>query len=371
MKLSLENLVVLMQTRAVRGLSIVRQLQPLGGEGDMVSPPTFAQAKGDEKGPRYVHSTRKIDERTVNVCLLDSPASQANRMEMAVLQLVNDELLQLPQYLLHVPGVGTMTDLELPHRTFDAAIGTSSLHGTSDLWKNSDDAKAVRGASKKDATALLQGAPMILVLGGWDSHSGVASNAWGGRYEKSVWSKIVAIDAHTMVRPGGRLDPMGLPSSTKVDLGSGEKKLVDQGLGVVPPSMEKYPRIAVSMAIAEQRSVVSFGVYRTLSFGNDEQNLAARVYLAALGLLCIAALHESGGHLRSECDLVCETSGGCQIRRDDGQDEVLGGINVESILDLVNDAAIALAATGITLRSEPIELDVHPAIAAALGGSTD
>jgi CRISPR-associated protein Csb1 len=366
MKLSLDTINTLMSDRAVRGLSITRELQPLGGEGDFVAPPTFAQDKGEEKGPRYVRSTRRVDDRMVDVFLLDSPASQANRMEQSVLSLVDDDLLSLPLYRLDVPGLGVLTDLELPHRVFDAAIGTSMMKGTTYKWKDSDNAKEIRSANKKDATALLRHSPMLLVMGGWDSHSGTAANAWGGRYEKAAWSKVVAVDAHTMANPGGRLDPMGLPSSEKVDLGSGSKKLVDQGLGVVPASMGKHPHLRVSMAMAEQRSVISFGVFRTLSFGTPQQDLAARVYLATLSLLCLTAMHRDGGHLRSECDLVCANAPGWQIRTDHGADQLLAGVNVDTVLDLVNDAAIALAGTGITLRDGDIELDVHPAIAAAL-----
>jgi len=353
-----------------RGLSIVRRLQPLGGEGDMVSPPTFAQAEGEEKGPRYVWSQRRLGDRTVDTCLLDSPASQANRIEEALLALVRDESLELPLHRLEVPAIGTLTDLELPHRTYDAAVGTAKLADGSD-WKASDVAKALRRASRKDATAILEHAPLILVLGGWDSHSGTAANAWQGRHEKAVWSKIIAIDAFRVQRPGGRLDPMGLPSSEKVDLGSGTKKLVEQGLGVVPPSMDKIPRLSITMAHAEQRSVVSFGVLRQIGFASAEKAAAAWTYLAALAVLSLAVLHRHGGHLRSECDLVCTESNGWHLRRDDEQDENVGGITVERCLDVVREAREALSGAGLTLRKEPIDLKVHENLNAAMGRSAD
>ena len=93
MVFSLEVLSTLMADSAVRGLSITRELQPLGGRGDAVSPPTFAQAVGDEKGPRYVWSERRIGDETVRTCLLDSPASQANRIEESFLDLVHSDKL--------------------------------------------------------------------------------------------------------------------------------------------------------------------------------------------------------------------------------------------------------------------------------------
>ena len=368
MVFSLDVLSTLMADSEVRGLSITRELQPLGGHGDAVSPPTFAQAEGDEKGPRYVWSERRIGDETVKTCLLDSPASQANRIEESLLELVQSEKLSLPLHRMDVPNIGVLTDLELPHRAYDAAVGTATLaDGT--RWDDSTVAKQIRAASRKNATALLEHAPLILVLGGWDSHSGTAANAWQGRHEKAVWSKIVALDAFKMNRPGGRLDPMGLPSSDAVDLGAGNKKLVDQGLGVVPPSMDKFPRLSITMRHAEQRSVISFGVFRRIGFGGNGKDSVARDFLAALGILGLAALHRSGGHLRSECDLVCERTDGWQIRRDDSPDEPLSGITVERSLEVVREALDRFPSSKLAFRKDPIDLKVHEHLVAAMGRS--
>ena len=367
MEFSLDALSTLMADSAVRGLSITRELQPLGGRGDTVSPPTFAQAEGDEKGPRYVWSERRIGDEMVSTCLLDSPASQANRIEESLLDLVQSDKLTLPLHRMDVPHIGVLTDLELPHRTYDAAIGTARLADDGTEWKQSKIAKQIREASRRNAAALLEHTPLVLVLGGWDSHSGTAANAWQGRHEKAVWSKIVAVDAFKMSRPGGRLDPMGLPSSDKVDLGAGVKKLVEQGLGVVPPSMEKFPHLSITMRHAEQRSVISFGVFRKIGFGGQDKDKAARDFLAALGILGVAALHRSGGHLRSECDLVCERTDGWQIRRDDSPDETLSGITVEFALTVVKKALAGFPDAGLAFRREPVNLKIHENLIAAMG----
>ena len=368
MEFSLDVLSALMADSTIRGLSITRKLQPLGHSGDTVSPPTFAQAEGDEKGPRYVWSERRIGDETVKTCLLDSPASQANRIEESLLELVRSGKLTLPLHRMDVPNIGELTDLELPHRTYDAAIGTAKLTDGTE-WKKSKVAKQIREASRKNATALLEHSPLILVLGGWDSHSGTAANAWQGRHEKAVWSKIVAVDAFRMNRPGGRLDPMGLPSSDKVDLGDESRKLVDQGLGVVPPSMDKFPRLSITMRHAEQRSVISFGVFRKIGFGGKGKDEVARDFLAALGILGLTALHRDGGHLRSECDLVCEQTDGWQIRRDDAPDEGLSGVTVECALKIVKEALARFPSSGLPFRTEPIHLNVHENLVAAMGRS--
>lgn len=370
MDYSLETLSSLMADPAARGLSIVRELQPLGGQGDTVAPPTFAQDKGEEKGPRYVWSERRLEDDLVKTCLLDSPASQANRIEESLLDLVRSGDLRLPLHRINVPGIGVLTDLELPHRAYDAAIGTATL-ADGKKWSASEIASQIRNASRKDATGLLRHAPLILVLGGWDSHSQKAANAWQGRHEKAVWSKIVAVDAFAMNRPGGRLDPMGLPSSKKIDLGDGvgEKALVDQGLGVVPPSINKFPRLAVTMQHAEQRSVISLGVIRRLGFGGNGKDEAARNFLAALGILGLAALHESGGHLRSDCDLVCERTDGWKIRRDDRADESISCITVENSLRVVNEALRRFPEAGLSMREEHVDLEIHESLIAAMGRS--
>ena len=141
---------------------------PLGGRGDTVSLPTFAQAEGDEKGPRYVWSERRIGDEMVSTCLLDSPASQANRIEESLLDLVQSDKLTLPLHRMDVPHIGVLTDLELPHRTYDAAIGTARLADDGTEWKQSKIAKQIREASRRNAAALLEHTPLVLVLGGWD-----------------------------------------------------------------------------------------------------------------------------------------------------------------------------------------------------------
>ena len=228
-------------------------------------------------------------------------------------------------------------------------------------------ANAWQGRHEKAVWSKIVGVDAILVLGGWDSHSGTAANAWQGRHEKAVWSKIVGVDAFKMNRPGGRLDPMGLPPSAVVDLGDGSKKLSVQGLGVVPPSMEKFPRLSITMQYAEQRSVISLGVFRKIGFGGDGRDEVARSYLAALGILGLAALHRDGGHLRSECDLVCERTDGWQIRRDDSSDEALSEVTVERALEVVQSALERFPSCALRLRKDPVNLRVHDNLVAAMG----
>ena len=354
-------------TRRCAVLAVHRTLQPLGGEGDLVSPPTFAQPKGEEKGPRYVWADRRVGDEVVPTCLLDSPASQANRIEVALLSLVNAGRLVLPLHRIQVPGFGVLTDLELPHRVYDAAITTALLpDGTP--WSESPIALAIRRATRLNARALFRHAPLVLVLGGWDSHSPDGVNAWRGRHAKAVYSKIVGIDARRFARPGGRLDPMGLPSSIKVDLGAGEKSLSASGLGVIPPSLPRMPRLSITMRHAEQRAAVSLGVLRNIGFGDSAADSLAREYLAALAVLCVVALHTQGGSLRAECDLVSVETTGWLVRTDGLDEERLNGVTLDTALEVV-DAARAQLPPSLLLRTDPVDLVPHPRLIPLLNSS--
>src|SRR5579871_4090573 len=67
----------------------VLRLQPVGGSGDKIFPPTYP-GEGRNSPPRHVFEHRRIDGRNVLCVLIDSVQSQANRLEDA-LKSVRDE----------------------------------------------------------------------------------------------------------------------------------------------------------------------------------------------------------------------------------------------------------------------------------------
>jgi CRISPR-associated protein Csb1 len=74
-------------TAAVAGGAVairaVTKLMSAGGPGDKVFPPTYVrEGKAETK---YAMELRKVDGRDVMTVLLDSVASQANRIEEALL----------------------------------------------------------------------------------------------------------------------------------------------------------------------------------------------------------------------------------------------------------------------------------------------
>jgi len=105
----------------------ITKLQPSGGAGDKVFPPTYADST-------YAFETRMIDGNKVETVLLDSVQSQANRFEEVLLDAYRSGRLALPMFEMNIAGHETVTSL-----TFRIACttpfsgtrcGAASLSGT-------------------------------------------------------------------------------------------------------------------------------------------------------------------------------------------------------------------------------------------------
>ncbi len=70
-------------------------LQPVGGKGDKIFPPTYPEERRGG-GPRHVFERRRIDGAEVWCVLVDSVQSQANRLEEALLARFGNELSLCP-----------------------------------------------------------------------------------------------------------------------------------------------------------------------------------------------------------------------------------------------------------------------------------
>jgi CRISPR-associated protein Csb1 len=106
-------------------------LQPLGGAGDKVFPPTYAP-DGDAK-TRYAIEDRLVPSadggasEVVQAVVLDSVASQANRFELALLDAIRRADLAVPVTSVDFAGSGLagldkVSDYEAPHRIFDSLL---------------------------------------------------------------------------------------------------------------------------------------------------------------------------------------------------------------------------------------------------------
>ena len=151
-------------TGSFSALRIVRKLNPAGGKGTKVYPPSYSEGK-------YAFEDRIIDDRLVSTVILDSVQSQANRMEEALLRAYRKGDLLFPLIEMRLPdgvtGNGRITTLEVPHRIADAIFRESELEGVD--FRLSKVGKAFANSNIGNATGLLNYCPQALIFGIWDS----------------------------------------------------------------------------------------------------------------------------------------------------------------------------------------------------------
>jgi CRISPR-associated protein Csb1 len=211
---------------AVRGaaaaIRLRARLQPAGGRGTKVFPPTYA-------GGVYATEKRRIGEKVVECVLLDSVQSQANRLEQALLQAYRDEKLLFPllsvEFPENLPDIGEVTTLDAPHRIFDAILRDSEVTGNGqdtpipfrsqlkagrkkDTSKISVEGEAISKANVRNATPLFELCPTALVFGAWDSTG--AAGGLGNKFARALVSEIIGVGAVYGVRTASRIDPLGI-----------------------------------------------------------------------------------------------------------------------------------------------------------------
>jgi CRISPR-associated protein Csb1 len=367
---------------AIRGVAI---LEPAGGPGDKIFPPTHLVDKNNKKpGAKYAFETRRIDGREVQCVLVDSVQSQANRMEEALQALWAGKQIVLPvvsvDFSSVAPEVGRVTSLTAPHRIADALLRDSLLDGK--LFRLSDIGKSFTDASTKDATALFKVCPTGLVFGLWDSTG--PKGGLGAKFQRALVSEIVGINAAPGSKTASRIDPTNISKDAAVlfkAANSDEIWTADQSqaltnkngepvkvgkeekagkpsavvLGNIAPTIDA---VAGGVTIDEARHtvVLSLAALRRLGFatGADE----ARTVLAALGLLAVFAAESRGHDLRSRCLLVPKKD--CALKL-----EAVHRDGSTAPLDLNLEAALALYKEAVRNLPEGIKFDNGPGEALA------
>lgn len=289
-----------------------RRLQPGGGEGDKVFPPTFA-------GAVYAVEQRRVPGRDapVTCVLLDSVQSQANRMELALQEALDEGRLKLPIVEVDftawsptgdiesdkregrlIDAIGRITSLQVPHRLADAILRDSqTIDGRP--FRQSDKGKALNTVSPLNATALYQLCPNGLIFGMWDSTG--PKGGLGAKFERAIVSETVGIGASFGVKTASRIDPIVAKTKgivffegsdgtwtlredeAKKDLKTGkpvrigrEGKASEANLGNVTPAFAKYTKGAEG---PDPLRAETFSVDYRIAVGRDE--LAIRNRAAA------------------------------------------------------------------------------------------
>ena len=180
----------------------VTDYQPAGGPGDKVFPPTY-------EGGKYA-TEKRIDPETgeVKSCvLLDSVQSQANRMELALLEAHRAGKVTLPLIVTRFdqPELRkkfAVTSLEAPHRVADALFRDSRLNGV--MFRQSDKGRILDTADVRNATDMFGICPTALVFGLWDSTG--PQGGQGAKFQRALVSEIVGYDAVLGVKTASRID---------------------------------------------------------------------------------------------------------------------------------------------------------------------
>ena len=332
-----------------------QRLQPVGGPGDKVFPPTF-------EGAVYAMEQRRVQGRDepANCVLLDSVQSQANRMELALQEALDMKRISIP--LLEVDftdydpideadnkkdeqpataeasqaerptgdtednqknerlidAIGKITSLQVPHRVADAILRDSELDGVA--FRKSDKGKALNTISLANATPLFALCPTALLFGMWDSTG--PKGGLGPKFERAMVSEVVGVGAEVgdLLR-GVRRDPLEIRAAVKVlKAADNSYSVADANAkgGVSPSEVNHsnvpFPKVGdrnnyhsgVTIEYAEQTTTLSLICLRRLRFpiggkASAEADAAARTVLAALGLAAATLAFEGGMGLRSRC----------------------------------------------------------------------
>ena len=368
------------QFTAIRSIT---KLQPAGGEGDKVFPPTYADST-------YAFETRMINGNKVETVLLDSVQSQANRFEEALLDAYRSGRLALPMFEMNIADHEPMTSLTVPHRIHDAIFRDSSWGGTP--FRESENGRRLVSARAWNATPFFEFAPTVLLFGTWDSQSGGGVNT--AKIARSLVSEIVAVGAVRGVRTSSRIDPLGIKLVRDVVMKTeeaevwrfvgpgGDSKKPKKGDGkMVKPSEINHGNIAPSITDPEkgpggvtfrdavQTTVLSFTQLRKLRFPDAsgasvaERDAAGRAVIAALGLYAVALQQEEGYQLRSRCQLVpVEAPQFELIGRTQAKDEerVLFDLDSPNAFAALQSAIGTAAGHGLTWQAGRIELQPRP-----------
>lgn len=413
---------------AVSGVAVAIRcrttLQPAAGPGTKVFPPTHAGGVyaterrripvGDESGA--VASTREAD-----CVLLDSVQSQANRIEDALQQAIDDGRLVMPLIVVDfrttVPDVQRVTSLQAPHRAADAILRDSLTcendeKGKPLPFRKSKVGRAITDSSLANATGLFQYCPHALFLGVWDSTG--PKGGQGAKFARALVSEIVGIDAVYGVRTGSRIDPLQIRAGAKVTkLKDGSWKLAEGETaksavspseinhGNIPPTFGKYVKGAegrdpltgaearqgavaaggVTIAHAEHTAVLSLPQLRRLRFPLNgsldpdskrqaEIDDAARTVLAALSLVGLTLSLERGCDLRSRCLLFPEGPLSFELLETPGKPTPIS-LNSTGAIALYNETVKAAHLLNLPWETVAITLKPSPELIALVKKSHD
>lgn len=357
----------------------VTDYQPFGGPGDKVFPPTY-------EGGKYAMEQRiSTNGEVANCVLLDSVQSQANRMELALLDAWEEGELKLPVIIVNfgpfnLPKPVRVTSLDAPHRIADAILRDSLYtedDGTKLPFRQSSIGKVLDSADLRNATGLFQLCPTALLLGMWDSTG--PRGGLGCKFQRAMVSEIVGWQVEQGKKTSSRIDPLQImldagPVYTRVNGGwtadenqaAKEKgKSVKKGKDGKPSEINHgniTPTLTdggFTLGYARQTTVISLPALRRLRFpllnlSLDKQrkvNTAGQAVLVALGLYAAALTREQGADLRSRCQLHATTPVFWELLDTPGEEPKKLDVSSKQAKILLDEALVEANKLGLTWRA--------------------
>ncbi len=372
---------------AAAAFRCVTDYQPAGRPGDKVFPPTY-------EGGKYATEER-IDPETggIKPCvLLDSVQSQANRMELALLEAHRAGKVTLPLIVTRFDQEEllrrfTVTSLEAPHRAADALFRDSRLNGV--MFRKSDKGRILDTADVRNAADLFGLCPTALIFGLWDSTG--PRGGLGTKFQRALVSEIVGYDAVPGVKTASRIDPARITlgagplyereavandspdwtlneQEAKKSIASGGKanftkfkktgKPSEAGHGNVTPTVSDG---GFKISKATQTTVLSLAALRRLRFPLDgaadsdhATDVSAHTALAALGIAA-GTLARNDVDLRSRCHLFAESAPTWELLDRPGKPPIEFELSPDAALQLLAEAIEEARKAGLPWEDE-IEL---------------
>lgn len=360
----------------------ITEYQPAGGPGDKVFPPTY-------DGGKYAVETRMLEGGEIAECvLLDSVQSQANRMELALLEAHRAKRTLLPLLVTRFDDAKllkkfTVTSLEAPHRIADAIFRDSLFDGV--MFRKSSKGAILDSADVRNATALFGLCPTALLFGLWDSTG--PRGGLGAKFQRVIVSEIIGASVTPGRKTSSRIDPAQIRRDAAVlydrkqkvdtapdwtmDSSAGSKKFGRDGRpseanhGNVVPGATDIGQGGYTLSRALQTTVVSLTALRRLRFplngaaeSDTKVDNAARTVLAALGLAAASLTRDESADLRSRCHLVAVAKPEWELLDKPGQAAKKFELTGEQALALLNAAIEAARSVDLPWEGE-IELTPH------------
>ncbi len=343
-----------------------------------VFPPTY-------EGGKYATEERIIGGQKLPCVLLDSVASQANRMELALQEAWFGGEIKLPVVstdfsAVENPGLPKVTSLQAPHRIVDAIL-RDSIHNKI-AFRKSDIGQELDQLANAFATPLLKYAPHCLVFGMWDSTG--PRGGLGVKFARSVVSEIIGVNAVAGVKTSSRIDPLNIRVQSGLlyvsKTGGWTLKKEDAALDAKKspiklgkdgkPSEANHGNVTPSISdggftidYAEQTTVLSLPALRRLRFpikagdkSTPDGDNTARAYLAALGLLGATLAVEAGYDLRSRCILRAKDAVVWQLLGKPGDADQNFSLDKASAIKLYADALDAVKKAKLPIHLDEIVL---------------